>query len=309
MHNVRNHLCSFPNLELPITVDDIFTEDDYDLIYNREKFNDKVEIVEHPDMFGWTMAQTENMSWMYSPNEHKIAGTDIVLDKNEDFIVGEKMKGYRPPTSIGVITNKKLMYTLREFAQDTFHEDYLADIWSLGGKKIVPITLIGFSGPSTFHTEGLSGWRKVADESLLQNRIETSRTSAVCNFRLLGDADDYSIEVAEPDDVFTAEYDELNRRFTDQWKVDGKEPVAMWSDNGISVSETIDQTSSNEMLQHLTPCGKIEGYHSPFLLNLSSWHRVNIKTVAPRVSLRFMGHKNQTFEHFQKLIDEGKFLK
>ena len=86
---------------------------------------------------------------------------------------------------------------------------------------------------------------------------------------MLGDADDCSIEVAQPDDVFTAEYDELNRRYTDQWKVDGKEPVTMWSDNGISVSETIDQTSSNEMLQHLTPCGKIEGYHSPFLLNLS----------------------------------------
>ncbi len=314
MQKVKNHLCSFPELTLPITVEDIFTDDDYELIYDRARFNKKVEIVEHPDLFGWTMAETSNMHWMYSPNEHTLAGTDITLEKDQDFanLTFEERKylGYRPPTSIGVITNKQLMYKLREFAQDTFHDDFLADIWSFGGRKIVPITLIGFSGPSTFHTEGLTGWRRVADESLFANRIETSRTSAVCNFRLIGDPDDCSIEVAEPDEYFTEVYDNLNKEFIAKWKQDGKEPETMWSEGrGISVSSAIDQTSSDEMLSHLTPCGKIDGYHSPFLLNLSSWHRVNIKTESPRVSLRFMGHKKHSFDYIQQLIDEDRFLK
>ena len=95
-----------------------------------------------------------------------------------------------------------------------------------------------------------------------------------------------------------------------KWKKDGKEPETMWSEGrGISVSSSIDQTSSDEMLSHLTPCGKIEGYHDPFLLNLSSWHRVNIKTEAPRLSLRFMGHKKHSFDYIQQLIDEDRFLK
>ena len=79
MQKVKNHLCSFPGLELPITVEDIFTDDDYELIYDRARFNKKVDIVEHPDLFGWTMAQTEKMHWMYSPNEHQLAGTDIIF--------------------------------------------------------------------------------------------------------------------------------------------------------------------------------------------------------------------------------------
>ena len=43
--------------------------------------------------------------------------------------------------------------------------------------------------------------------------------------------------------------------------------------------------------------------------DVNSIYKVNINTVAPRVSLRFMGHKHRTFEYFQRLIDEGKFLK
>ena len=333
MYNAKNHLCTFPNLELPITVDDIFTEEDYDLIYNREKFNEKVKQIDNNNtfgtgaktnesLFGWSYAQTENLQWMYSPQEHKIPGSgkytesgeDIILDKNQNNIEanidGDKVTTFRPPTSIGILTNKKIMYTLREYAQDTFHEDYLADIWNIAGRKVVPITLIGFSGPSTYHTEGLAGWKKVADKEFLNNITDSSaRATAVINFRMLGDPNDCSIETAEPDEIFTAEYDNLNKKFIEEWKATGKQPDNMVSENGISVSSTIDQVSHEKLLKHLRPAGKIEGYHSPFLLNLSSFHKVNINTVAPRVSLRFMGHKHRTFEDFQRLIDEGKFLK
>lgn len=333
MHNVRNHLCSFPGLELPITVDDIFTEEDFDLIYDREKFNQKIKPLTNDGtfgtgadtnetLFGWSYAQTENLQWMYSPQEHKIPGSgrytqtgeDIVLDKDQDNIEaninGDKITTFRPPTSIGILTNKKLMYTLKEYAQDTFHDDYLADIWNVAGRKIVPITVIGFSGPSTYHTEGLAGFKKVADKEFINNVADMSaRATAVINFRMLGDPDDCSIEVADPDEEFTLEYDNLNKKYIEEWKATGKEPANMVSENGISVSATIDQVSHEKMLNHLTPAGKIEGYHSPFLLNLSSFHKVNIKSVAPRVSLRFMGHKHRTFEDFQRLIDEGKFLK
>ena len=111
MYNAKNHLCTFPNLELPITVDDIFTEEDYDLIYNREKFNEKVKQIDNNNtfgtgaktnesLFGRSYAQTENLQWMYSPQEHKIPGSgkytesgeDIILDKNQNkIIVGDRI--------------------------------------------------------------------------------------------------------------------------------------------------------------------------------------------------------------------------
>ena len=127
MHNVRNHLCSFPGLELPITVDDIFTEEDFDLIYDREKFNQKIKPLTNDGtfgtgadtnetLFGWSYAQTENLQWMYSPQEHKIPGSgrytqtgeDIVLDKDQDNIEaninGNKIISGNPGVGVNPIT-------------------------------------------------------------------------------------------------------------------------------------------------------------------------------------------------------------
>ena len=52
-----------------------------------------------------------------------------------------------------------------------------------------------------------------------------------------------------------------------------------------------------------------EGFNNPFLLNLAKWHKVKIQDNTPRVTLRLMAEKDIPFSTWEKMVDNGTFLK
>jgi hypothetical protein len=45
------------------------------------------------------------------------------------------------------------------------------------------------------------------------------------------------------------------------------------------------------------------------LLNLAKWHKVKIEDNTPRVTLRLMAEKDIPFSTWEKMVDNGTFLK
>ena len=53
-----------------------------------------------------------------------------------------------------------------------------------------------------------------------------------------------------------------------------------------------------------------EGYDSPFLVNVASWHRVHIDNPGEmRLSLVFQSKQDTPFSTFRKAYEEGELLK
>ena len=136
MINVNNETHPFidlPNLELPITWQELFDEEDLEVV------NGDCQLKK--------VVHTTNFEWMPNLSEHS------------------------PPSILGLIHSNKVSKMLWEWFQDNSHNNLLAPIRkSLTGKNYFPITMLKFHGTSLWHREGYPYWTDETFRKLLKGR-------------------------------------------------------------------------------------------------------------------------------------------
>jgi len=278
---MHNCYCELPQLENPFKAEDILCEEDMDLIYN------------------------------YNSNSNLGADKIQWHDSTQDFYSGKTYKNNF--TGVGYIKHKKTMRMLDEFVKDNFNEKFITKMWNAGfGNKLFPVTLLVWNDPSDWHCEGLQ-YPAHHDPVISEQRFST-----VCNFRLIGDPLNSRILFADADDHMQQATEEIVKDYINK-DIEGKEsedifsyikPRSYTSDNTLMTSSPNDYVCDASVWEpHLTHVATKEGFENPFLLNLARWHKVEIETDTPRVTLRLMADKDVPFGVWEKMVDNGTFLK
>lgn len=278
---MNNCFCELPDLDNPFTVDDILCEEDLDLIHN--------------------YSQQSNL------------GADKVQwhDSTSDFYTGKEFK--HNFSGVGYITDKKVMRRLNEFVRDNFPDEFIKDMWSTPmGHRFFPCTLLAWNDPSDWHCEGVQ-------YPAHNNPIVTEqRFSTVCNFRLIGDPINSQILFADGDDALQQATEEIvtdyiNKDVVGQSSKDifsHIKPRSYTADKSLMTSSPNDYFCKPDVWEpHLTQIAVKQGFNNPFLLNLAKWHKVKIEDNTPRVTLRLMAEKDIPFSTWEKMVDNGTFLK
>ena len=142
--------------------------------------------------------------------------------------------------------------------------------------------------------------------------------STVCNFRLIGDPINSQIRFADGDDALQQATEEIVTDYITK-EVTGTssknifsniKPRSYTADGSLMTSSPNDYFCKPEVWEpHLTQVAVKEGFDNPFLLNLAKWHKVKIQDNTPRVTLRLMAEKDIPFSTWEKMVDNGTFLK
>lgn len=261
-----------PTLKLPFDHSDIFTDQDYEIANSKEqlRFN----------------TQTENILW----------------EGNETSILETNARDTRPSSTMGYITSKKFQYILKEFFNEHFKINIMDDIWTPSvGVKFLPVTLIKFHKSTVWHREGNADFYNQDIINMLKGRVNYA-----VNFPLYGDPNNSEVMFGKPSQKLIRE--EIDLLYKLQHTQDIVEGVTN-SDKSLRVSASIDSILKEDVWANdIEITGIKKGYHCPYIINLSSYHKV-ISDNTNRISLRFMGNsKKYTYSDIVKLFEENELL-
>lgn len=290
MHNCYSELT---NLENPFTAEDLFVDEDWDLFENYQ--------------IGKMNYHAGSIRWF---DGHLDVSTidpvyNAVKDNTSQF------------SGVGWITDKKVMKTMKEFANDCLPDNFIKGMWHTPtGQRLFPVTVLAWDKSSDWHMEGCRwDWQR-------QVFFRDIRSTTVCNFKMLGQDDTSSIDYAEPSKKMIDTLERLTKEFVEyeggiehDGVVKGQKMTfkPRTEEQGLMVcgqNDVISPPGEDIWLKELTPICTKTGYANPFLMNLEQWHKVNSgSNNSSRVTLRFMADKDIPFSHWEEMVDNGTFLK
>lgn len=287
--------CELPQLEYPFTVDELFGDEDHNLFYG-----------DYDPATSKAVHRTSKLTWYDANVNARNAGTTHFTNYYSQF------------TGIGYITHKPTIKRLQEYVHDTFNKDFIVKMLNPSpGKFVFPTNIIAWADNSRWHCEG------PRDPAHLSSDIFTKRFNTVCNFRLLGETHDSKILFGEPSQRLTnkvaqliEEFESSNDEITTEFSSSFKQKTYVNNTNiqeGVSVnfeSDTIGYQSEQLWENDIEIKAVKEGFNNPFIMNLSQWHKVCVgESKLPRVTLRLLANKDIPFSVWEKMVDEGTFLK
>ena len=260
-----------PGVHLPFSYSDIFTDLDYEIMETRTA-----------PLGG---AQSTHIAWGVNASETQ--------------------KRYRDVSLIGFIFSKDLQYAMREHFEKTYNYSILDSLQPVfPGKKIMPVTLITFSGNTPWHREGFSQeWSTRGFEKQYHRFSPRSRYNFAVNYPFyVKDADTTKVEFAKTSKAIQDIDQQLMLKLISN-ESDHEEQ------SGIRVSRSLDQIVDDSMWQNdITVTNTKYGYDCPYIINLSSYHRVTT-TNATRLSLRYMASTSYQWADIEHMYNTGTLLK
>jgi len=283
---MKNSFCELPELQNPFTPEELFCEEDLNLIYKYDNSNISA------DKISWT-------------------------DTTKDYYTGKEY--HHKFSGIGYIAHKPTMRKMYEFVNDTFPDTFITKMWDLSGRKIFPCTILVWNTPSDWHMEG----RPYPAHS--HEIFSYGRFSTVCNFRLLGDDSNSKILFSNGSQRLQEVSSSLAEEYVKQQSTDivelstssgGNVRFRKMMDRVYNEDKSLMVNSANDYFcdatkweQDLPIVAEKYDFKNPFLLNLSQWHKVCIDNDATRVTLRLMADKDVPFSVWEQMVDDGTFLK
>jgi len=274
------------DLPLPITAEELFDEDDIEFI---ESDDDALKNPKYSHSF-----KTTNMSWSIPPT------------------------GPSPDGTIGYLTNQDIADELHRYYNEHFTVNALAD--SLTNYP-EPFTIVKFHKSSRWHKEGGNEWHNDIDS----REVFKSRFPYAFNFALYGDVEDSSVLFGVPAEELVQEEKYLEQKIVNKHrsrvanglpfnnslpisKVTGRRMQARSKKYDFSVyMGRAGFSSDKDESEMITTKLKREGNYGPFIINVGQWHRVITNNMA-RVTLRFMGGTNYTFNELEDLHANKQLL-
>ena len=290
----KDTFIDFPELELPIDTDDFFTDLDHEICEKKywgpgDEDDSSTQQVVHSKHIGWLIHPARSI------------GTRVTKDDKRGVCIGH-------------IVSPKYKKYFWEYANDTFHEDFIDIIKDNLGYKQVPVSLISIKDLHHWHHEGVQPWHDYTPIPYFTRRTETC-----INFRIFSSTEEDETEVnfgwpsVEVHKQFSKISDELNENIMSKFTGETGRKVEWAHDDELQIKTALHQdtilpgSSLNDEIEHIT---SKKGYTCPFMINTNYWHRVYTKnTETPRITLRFMSPIGVPFFHFRRLHEEGKFLK
>lgn len=261
-----------PHLTLPFDHTEIFTDQDYEIA------NSKEQLIQN--------TQTENILW----------------EGVEESLLRTNSRDTRPSSTMGYITSKKFQYILKDFFNDNFKINIMDDIWTPSiGVKFLPITLIKFHKSSVWHREGNADFYNRDVINMLDGRVNYA-----VNFPLYGDPNNSEVWFGKPSEkLIREEMDLLYKLSNTEDKVTGVTNI----EKTLRVSSSIDSIlDENVWGEHIEITGIKKGYHCPYIINLSSYHKV-LTDNTNRISLRFMGNSSKyTYKDIVQLFENNELF-
>jgi len=266
------------DLQFPYEYGDLLSEEDLDIIRGHS------QVIE--------LTQTENFVWYPNPHD-PFAPIGGNLHRN---------------------TIAKQLY---QFVRDTFKHNIVGSIHkNMTGKAMFPISILKFHNSTLWHREGFPYW---ADSKMKDTLI---RTNFAMNFPLFCETADTKVKFAKATDELENNVKQntndlienetwmgddtldLNKLFSNYIANMAKSRY----ENGIKTTFQMDLLD-DECEEHLTVVGEKVSYDCPYIIPLSSWHRVITNGQDNRCSLRFFGNNDYTFSDICRLYDEGDLFK
>ena len=301
---MNNCYIDLPELELPWSVDELFCDEDYNII-NDDNSHLRPYMIK-TDRLVWNNWQAQDggeASWMYD---------NIITPDN-------KLNVHFNGTAL--ITNTKLKREVYDWARDTFHKDYLDELWGVSpnAAKFPPISILCFNKTSAWHSEGPIEIPNDIPVDFSTKILRRVRASICCNFRLLGDEDDSILQFTHASDELNKMYRQLehkfvykwfnNKRFNNKWFNNNSPNPEYIVRNGLKVSPSTSYIVDTEKWKkHIPISVERKGMHCPFFININKWHRV-LTNNTPRVSFRVHSGDAMNFRKVEELVSSGNFFK
>lgn len=266
------------DLQFPYKYSDLLTEEDSDIIKGHSQVSE--------------ITQTENFVWYPNPYD-----------------------SYAPIG--GSLHRNSIARILFEFLNDTFSENIVGEsLKNSLGKTMFPISILKFHHSTKWHREGFPYW---ADEQI---KSSYRRNNFAINFPLYCETADTKVRFAKATNELEHNVRDNMQLLMEQDKwtqprnINLKNMFENYIENmGKSVyANNIETTFAMDLLddeleEHLTVVGEKVSYDCPYIIPLSSWHRVITNGQDNRCSLRFFGNNDYTFSDICRLYDEGDLFK
>ena len=297
-----------PNLTLPWTAEDILSAQDIELIHAKDGASKNYSI--QSKNITWTNAGKQRYDLLQA-GKH----TGDLVQQDIDTILAEESHF----NGTAVVHDQILKRQMWEWLNDTFHADYIDNLWTgpNGASKVVPVTVLCFNKTSGWHCEGpmkTPDFEAPSDGDVdAFNRINQLRPPAVCNFKLLGDTDNSKIEFANGADELERTHElARDKCFTDYARFLSrliKRPPNIAIVNNIRVGPVSSYIlDMDQWADHLNKITEHVGMHNPYFVNVAKWHRV-LTNNTPRVTFRVHSHERMTFKKIEELVETQRFFK
>ena len=283
-------------LSLPFTVDELFTDEDYEIIYGNDTSNEP-------------LIYTENILWCKNLTSHK-------NDNGEDIL--KVSKG-----TTGLLRNRpnKLSRIFWEWVKDTYHEKWIGDLFKGANfENFAPVSILVWNNNSPWHME--PGETDVNILKLINEHSSKKKvwgpwwrvSTTVCNFRLLGDDKNSSIHFAEITDEFHKTILHTRQKFYRKWfKTNTGIFVSAVDDENCPTFQSCNDSdqiiNDDKWINHMKVNEIKNGFESPFMLNLGNLHRVFVGDQSPRVTFRLHSSKNLDWNAIKTYRSKGILLK
>ncbi len=267
-------------LQFPYSLEEIFDEQDFEIASAKKQISENTI--------------TKNFVWYHNPYN------------DTDAPVGASLH------------NNKIAKNLIEWIREQFTIDILTPIkTTILGKKMMPISCLKFHTSTGWHREGYPYWVTKAQQQYLMGR-----TNFALNFPLYLEEGETYVDFAKGSDEYEKRFKALTERFIDKVtehkravvgnlndinKEYFKEMALQISEDGMTTTTVMDLMDDIHADQ-LTHVGRKSQYDCPYIIPLSSWHRVTT-TGNNRMSFRFLGNNDYTFSQICDLYDKKELFK
>ena len=267
----KDAFIDLPNISLPFTHADLFTDQDYEILETRTA----------PP--GGTM--TGKVGWGIGAKETQ--------------------QKYRDVSVLGFILDKDIMYAMKEHFDKTYNSDIMGDIYPIAhGRTMMPVTLITFSGNTPWHREGFpQAWSTKEFEKSYHSFCPRTRYNYSVNYPLyIKDAENTKVEFAKT----SKRLQDLEEKLMMQMMENDTDSE---TEQSIRVSRSLDKVLDEDLWKDdLEIVGTKYAYDCPYIINLSSYHKVTT-TDATRVSLRYMASTEYQWSDIENLYNTGTLFK
>jgi len=259
-----------PGFELPFTHSDIFTEQDYEILESTTVLKESVK--------------TKNMLW--------IGG-----DGYNTNITNRKV------SLMAFITDKEFQKQLKQYYRQTFRRDIIEIERTSLLTPIISVSLITFSGTTPWHREGFNpAWTNSSFESKFRSIHSLQRFNYAINYPFyLNDSEKTKVEFAKT----SGQIKDIEKSLSIKM-LDNKSHEEI--DQGIKISSALDQIIDEDRWKdNIEVIGVKNGYDCPYIINLSSYHKVT-SSDATRLSLRFMGSAKYNWKNIEDFYNNNELF-
>lgn len=277
---IQSHPGYFQELDikLPFTVDELFTDQDYDVISQVDRTEGAV--------------QTANLYWIFA--EREIGNAAWI----HSTAIKRRLKEYMLDTFAIPFLPKSIPI-------------------GLTGRSAFPATLLCFTADNFFHKEGYTDDmctnldREKAHYGRINYSLNFKLLGPVENSgTFFGEPSDTVIKWDQTGGDIAEEYYRTHKVHTvDPYYTHmvNDKPAYQYKHRRSGFWDHADINQHD----YITTVAKKEGFEKPYIINLSKFHRVDMTpTLEPRVAMRIHGNwEKYSFDYIQQLYNEGKLLK